>query len=410
MLLCTKNYKKKVYDDKTAKFFLCCAMNMHDHKKNRGPFPLPVHLAMACSDAAQLEAYPQPLKDFAARYQVQITDQSQRAMIKGLQQYQMHSYVAPEMHKVKIWEKEGAAIFALNDATKPSSKSAILLIPSLINTGDILDLIPERSLMRWLSGQGHTAYLLDWGHPEKHLKGADMEHMIRVRLVSAIKALAQKTGGPINVLGYCMGGTMLLAAATYCTKSIKKIVLLATPWDFHAGHQVLSDRVRVWAPLVLPQIQLRGCMPAMWTQSLFATLDSAEALMKYSRFADMDMNSEAAQLFVAVEDWLNKGCDLPQYIAHHCIQEWFSKNAPARGEWELWGDHVDLQKIENDVLVIASDKDRLVPEESAKAVLSMLEHANTYQLEVSCGHIGFIAGASAINDVWEPLSDWLMEE
>jgi len=45
------------------------------------------------------------------------------------------------------------------------SGPATLFVPSLINPPDVLDIDPERSLLRWLATQGLRPLLLDWGSP-----------------------------------------------------------------------------------------------------------------------------------------------------------------------------------------------------------------------------------------------------
>jgi polyhydroxyalkanoate synthase len=119
----------------------------------------------------------------------------------------------------------------------------------------------------------------------------------------------------------------------------------------------------------------------------------------------MDQDSDQARLFVAVEDWLNDGVDLPAALARECVVEWYGHNKPMRGEWLVEGEAVDPTRTPNPVLVVTSATDRLVPEESSHALARMIPQAQL--LQSTCGHIGMMSGRRAQGEVWQPIADWL---
>ncbi|MGQ0527066.1 MAG: alpha/beta fold hydrolase [Alphaproteobacteria bacterium] len=354
--------------------------------------PLSAHIGMAVSSYANVSG--------GMKFPGKVEE-----MLRGIQAYYAHPYEAPPLSFDVLWQKGTVSVKAVAGAKYNPAHPAILLVPSLINSAKILDLMPDRSLLRWLQEKSVNAYLLDWGNVTDDEEQKDMNVLITQRLIPALEFLNKQAGRPVHVLGYCMGGTMLAAAATLAPDKIKSLIFLAAPWDFHAGSGALKARVEFWAPTMLPLIAEKGPLSVDWIQMLFASLDPVGTSEKFAKFAAMDPDSPQAQLFVAVEDWLNDGVDLPGAVAHECIHGWFFENKPPHGTWNIGSASIKPGAIKCPALVIASTKDRLVEYDSAAALQKFI--GNTKIINPECGHIGMIAGDKAVSKVWESVKDWL---
>lgn len=352
-----------------------------------GPRPLSLHITMAGASAAQGEIAPEDMLP----------------MIRGIQEYQKHPYTAARSERETVWTRGSVTLQRIR-ASAPGGPP-LLLVPSLINDASILDLCAERSLAAWLGGQGADVYIIDWGCLCDDETQNTLSMVIGERLVPAARFLKETAGKPVSALGYCMGGTMLAAAAQLEPEAFGKLIFLAAPWDFKAGEQQLTRRVQFWAPQTMPRVREKGRLPADWVQGLFASLDPDLAQKKFVRFAAMDMNSEQARLFVAVEDWINSGPDIPAGVAEETITGWFFKNLPGRGAWRVGDMLVDPAKLPHESLVIASSEDRLVDYASAMALEALLP--NVQALNPACGHISVIAGREAVERVWMPIAVFL---
>ncbi len=315
-------------------------------------------------------------------------------LMAGIRKYQLHPYTRTLSDLPAVWRAGEMRLLHAGGAGRP-----LLLVPSMINGSSILDLIEGRSLARWLAGRGHDVYLLDWGRSTADEGQADIDTLLRERLVPALRHLAGD--GPVDALGYCMGGTLLAAAAPLAGDALHKLVFLATPWDFHAGDRKLQAMVQYWSAAGLALTAQQGVLPADWVQTVFASVDPHMALRKFTDFAAMEDADPRAALFVAVEDWLNDAADLPRAIAQTCIQDWYLDNLPQRGRWR------DLSRaaLPHKSLVVAAKRDRLVPPESSRALFSLLPDAAWQSPDA--GHIGLIAGENAPEDIWTPLERWL---
>lgn len=322
-------------------------------------------------------------------------------MLQGIRKYQDHHYRRPVSTGDLFWQEGGTTLTRFAPGETAAHNGALLLVPSMVNGSEILDLLPDRSFARWLAGQGFDVYLLDWGNPPADDGLQTLDGGVVPRLLAAAEAITKTQEERVNALGYCMGGTLLLAAAAGNPTLFGKLALLSAPWDFHAGNPKMLTQIMAGAASALQLLEQKSALPVDWIQNVFAHVNPALAIHKFSAFLEMEAGSAEEQIFIAVEDWLNSGQDLPGGVARSCILDWYSANKPAKGEW------VDLGRLENHpILVVAAGKDILVPPESAIAVAQQLPHATL--LEPPCGHISLMAGKQAKAQIWEPLHDWLI--
>jgi len=103
---------------------------------------------------------------------------------------------------------------------------AVLFVPSLINPPNVLDM-GERSLLRWLAGRGRRVLLLDWGWPGAARRPLSVAGHVEHLLLPLMAEL----GEPVDLVGYCLGGTMALAAARL--GPARSVATLAAPWHFN---------------------------------------------------------------------------------------------------------------------------------------------------------------------------------
>ncbi|MCB1562093.1 MAG: alpha/beta fold hydrolase [Alphaproteobacteria bacterium] len=330
-------------------------------------------------------------------------------MMKGVQAYRAHPYERVPGDTEILWQEGSVKLLALQEAdvARDTKKDVpvILLIPSLINRAFIFDLKKERSFLRWLNGQGAKAYLLDWGELSEDQDLHCVEDVIEKYLLAATRYLAEKEGRPVHALGYCLGGTLLVGAAAHTPSLFSSLTLLAAPWDFHAGSQALLKRVQFWTLSALQAIDVEKKMPPEWVQALFASLDPMFTVEKFSKFSQMDQGAEEAELFVAVEDWLNDGVALPAGVAKECIENWFLKNETGEEAWCISGQNVGPQNLPMPVCVVTSRKDRLVEYETAIPLAKNIPGAEI--LDPECGHIGMIAGRNSVENVWPKILDFI---
>ncbi|MDQ8757274.1 alpha/beta fold hydrolase [Sphingosinicella sp. LHD-64] len=265
----------------------------------------------------------------------------------------------------------------------------LLIVPSLINPPTVLDL-GKRSLLRWLATQDRRVLLVDWGWPDETRKALSVAgHVEQVLL-----PLMEVVGAPVDLAGYCLGGTMAAAAAQL--GPVRSLALIATPWHFAGFGESRAQLARLWAQS-RATVDALGLMPMEVLQSAFWGLDPARTVAKFEAFAEMD--GPAADAFVALEDWANDGPPLTAAAARELMEDFFAADLPGIGGWRVSGEIIDPARLEVPILNIVSTTDRIVPYASAVQAGE--------RIDLALGHVGMVVGSRARDALWEPLASWL---
>ena len=309
-------------------------------------------------------------------------------MLRGLRVYQAHPHVrtAPPMPVVA---RAGGAVLRDYGGDGP----AVVFVPSLINPPVVLDLAEDNSMLRWLAQQGVRPLLVDWGTPGADEARLDLAGYVEARLLPLLAALAE----PPALVGYCLGGTMALAATALAPAA--RVALIAAPWRF-AGFEPAQRQAAaaLWTG-AKPLAEQLGGFPMALLQPLFWYLDPAAPAAKFTRLAALDPASAAAKTFVAVEDWANDGPPLTLPAARALFEDLFAADLPGRGAWRVGGRAIDPAALGIPLLDIVSRRDRIVPAAAAAGV--------GRRIELDLGHVGMVVGGQARAALWEPLADWL---
>src|SRR5262249_32077222 len=133
----------------------------------------------------------------------------------------------------------------LGGVTPAARARPLLVCFALVNRPYVLDLDPERSLVRRLLAAGLTVYLIDWGDPDEADRGTELAGYIGTHLDGCVLHVLQAHGCPaLDLLGVCQGGVLSLCYAALHPGVIANLVTLTTPVDFHTPDNLLSRWVR----------------------------------------------------------------------------------------------------------------------------------------------------------------------
>lgn len=366
------------------------------------PMPVPWHPSLRDRGAHLAQdlaaAEPDALRAAVGREVRQRLDELER----GIRLYRAHPYRRAPSAAPLVWS---AGTTRLLDYGAGRGGPPLLVVPSLINRAYILDLWPERSFVRALAQAGFRPFLVDWDRPGEAERRFTLDDYIGGRLRAALAEVAAIAGRPPVVIGYCMGGLLAAALAVLQPRDVAGLMLLATPWDFHAEKPALARAVaRSTAPW-MPLFDVLGVMPVDVLQGLFSALDPFLVVRKFCAFARLDTAGERAQEFVALEDWLNDGVPLAAGVAKDCLLGWYGENTPARGTWQVVGQPIMPTVIKAPTLVVVPEQDRIVPPLSARALAQAIPHAKV--LNPPLGHIGMVSSRRAPAELWPQITGWL---
>lgn len=311
---------------------------------------------------------------------------------EGLSRYQSAPRVQKDntMQVIAVQDKSRLLRYC---ADTSSTRTPVVFIPSLINPPFILDLAGDQSLLQYLSALGHDPYLVDWGHPQASDAALDLGGHIRERLLPLLAALDQ----PPVLIGYCLGGTLAIAAAML--HPVSALAVIASPWKFDGFPDDTRQQIdQLWMQ-AKPMCEQLGYVPMEVLQSGFWALSPTRTVQKYADFADMPEGSAQAQAFIALEDWANDGAPLTYAAGCELFESLYAGNATGLGKWSINDRIIDPTTLPCPSLSIASTTDRIVPDAASPPT------QESWQLDM--GHVGMIVGSRARAQLWEPLAQWL---
>jgi len=339
--------------------------------------------------APQHERAPRPLPLFLelVRETAQHDPELARNALSGLRAYERSPWRERPAPKMEVARVGGASL-----RDHGGSGPAAVLVPSLINPPRILDLDQEVSLTGAIARMGRRALLLDWGDAE-----AREELSVAGHIEELLLPLLRGIGEPIALIGYCLGGTMAIAAANLVETEC--VVSLASPWHFsrypEASRQALAD---MWRHSEGAARSL-GALPMEVLQAAFWSLDPKRTVRKFAEFGRLDPGGADARRFIELEEWANEGEALPYPAAKELIEELFGKDLPGSGEWRVGGKAMS-DRLDVSALHVTASRDRIAPESTAPAGQTV---------GIASGHVGMIVG-SARHQLYEALRTFLESE
>ena len=336
-----------------------------------GPRPLPVFLELVRSETAG------------------DADGLARALA-GLRAYQEapRARVRPER---RIVARAGRACLREIGGAGPP----VVFVPSLINPPDVLDLSANASLLGWLADQrGLRTLLVNWGSPDPGERRCDVGDHVTDYLLPLLASL----GAPAVLVGYCLGGTMAIAAANLV--EVRGVGLIAAPWHFSGFGTAMAEMLALWRDAE-PACNVLGLVPMEVLQAGFWRLDPQRTVTKFQRFGGLDPASAEAANFVALEDWANAGAPLTYAAGRQLFESFIGADDPGGGRWSVGGRFVSPQAIGCPAVEFVSLTDRIVPAATAIGL--------TDRRDLSAGHVGMVVGSRARTQLWEPLADWLSD-
>jgi polyhydroxyalkanoate synthase len=317
---------------------------------------------------------PRPLPLFLELVRIVSETQPELAAkaLEGLSRYEEAPRLRLRPERTQVARVRGASLRDCGGEGAP-----VVLVPSLINPPDVLDLDEQVSLAGAIAGMGRRALLLDWGKAQQRSE-LDLGGHVEALLLPLVRDL----GEPVALVGYCLGGTMAVSAASLI--EAERLVTLAAPWRFSAYPQDARQALlRLWDG-AKAGAQTLGALPMEVLQGAFWSLDPERTVAKFAHFAELPADSGKARRFVALEDWANEGEPLPYPAARELIEDLFGDDLPGNGGWKVGG-AVASAKPSCPALHITASEDRIAPASTAP---------RGETVKVDSGDVGMVVGSA----------------
>ncbi len=295
---------------------------------------------------------------------------------------------------------------------KPRYRTPLVFIYALVNRPYILDLKQGRSVVAHFVEQGFDTYLVDWGIPSGADRHLTLDDYLNGYLVNVLDYLRQRTGArQVNVLGYCMGGTMSAMFTALHPDRVKNLMLLAAPIDFATGDSLLNVWTRRENFDVDKFVDAFGNCPAEFLQATFLLLRPVGNLLeKPINFYEHLHQEKFIDDFLTTETWLQDNIPVPGEVYREFVKYLYQQNLLTQDRMPVGKQIVKLGDITCPVLNIMAGTDDLVPCSQGTPFNDLVgsRDRKTILLEGS-GHIGLAIGGKAQKEVWPQACQWLAE-
>lgn len=343
--------------------------------------------------------------EIAQKYQEFAHESQQRLkeFMEGVKLYQSLDFKREMPDPPIIWAMGAARLLDYSDNPLRDAP-VVLIIPSLINKSYVLDLSHQMSFVRQMAKAGVRPFLLDWGDLSSYERNFSFEDYLNQFVLPAFDHLTNYTRQSPSLFGYCIGGMFALAACQERPKA-QKLILLATPWDFHVGQEWLLPWLYSSSTYLNNLIDQSAELPVEILQYMFAILNPLGIIRKFSQLPQFSDNFEKLQEFASVEDWLNDCVPLAPKVAKELLFDWYRDNKPIKGEWLVNKKAFNPMDVHQPTLIVAPTQDKIVSPHSADALTKYLP--NSHILRPETGHIGAVIGKKSIPKVLEPIVNFI---
>ncbi|MCK6370411.1 MAG: class I poly(R)-hydroxyalkanoic acid synthase [Gammaproteobacteria bacterium] len=263
-----------------------------------------------------------------------------------------------------VYQNELLQLVQFAPTTAEVYEKPLLIVPPWINKYYILDLTPEKSFVRWAVERGYTVFVVSWVNPDSGLAGKTFDDYLTEGVLGAVDAVTRATGAQeMNVIGYCIGGT-LLAAALGCMaargdRRISSATFFATQVDFSepGDLQVFIDERQL--ENLDRMMEEKGYLDG---QAMFTTFNMLRANDLFWSFYVNNYLLGKEPVSFDLLYWNADATRMPRRTHMYYLREMYLKNNLVKpGALTLGGVPIDLTKVSMPIYLLASREDHIAP-------------------------------------------------
>ncbi|WP_029014613.1 PHA/PHB synthase family protein [Niveispirillum irakense] len=298
-----------------------------------------------------------------------------------------------------IYQNELMQLIQYNPTTEQQFKRPLLIVPPWINKFYILDLRPANSLVKWLTDQGHTVFIVSWVNPDEALATKTWEDYMDAGPLAALDAIEQATGEKeINAIGYCIGGTLMASTLAYMAVKgddrIKSILYLVTLTDFTEPGEL---------SVFIDEEQLAALEEKMNSQG-YLNGQSMATTFNMLRANDLIWSFVVNNYLLGKDPfpfdllyWNSDSTRMPAAMHSFYLRNMYQRNLLVQpGGLTLKGVPIDLGQIKVPTFMLSTREDHITPWKSTYAATQLYGGPVKFVL-ASSGHIAGVVNPPSAN-------------
>jgi polyhydroxyalkanoate synthase len=301
-----------------------------------------------------------------------------------------------------VFQNDLMQLIQYEPSTAKVLKRPLLIVPPWINKYYILDLREKNSFIRWAVSQGHTVFVISWVNPDAKFAAKSFEDYMTEGPLAALSAIEQATGErQVNVIGYCLGGTLLGATLAYMAAKKDKRISAATFFvsllDFSIPGElgVFIDEEQVEA--LERRMSERGYLEGAEMAATFNLLRANDLVWSFVVHNYL-LGKEPFPFDLLY--WNSDSTRMPAAMHSFYLRNMYLNNLLREpGGISLCGVPLDLRKIKVPAYFVSTAEDHIAPWKSSYRGAHILAQAgdNTRFVLGGSGHIAGIVNPPAAN-------------
>ncbi|MCP4330761.1 MAG: class I poly(R)-hydroxyalkanoic acid synthase [Alphaproteobacteria bacterium] len=296
-----------------------------------------------------------------------------------------------------VYQNDLMQLIQYTPTTEKVSKTPLLIIPPWINKFYILDLRPKNSFIKWAVEQGLTVFCISWVNPDEQLAQKTFEDYMIEGPLAALDAIEKATGEKqANVIGYCLGGTLLAATLAYMTSKrddrIKSATYFVTLTDFADSGEltVFIDEEQIAA--LEQRMDEKGYLDGSAMATTFNMLRANDLIWSFV-VNNYLMGKDPFPFDLLY--WNADSTRMPAAMHSFYLRNMYQKNLLREpGGIELAGTPIDLHEIKTPSFLLSTQEDHIAPWEATYAATQIYAGPVKFVLSGS-GHIAGVVNPPA---------------
>ncbi|WP_072389965.1 class I poly(R)-hydroxyalkanoic acid synthase [Hyphomicrobium sp. CS1GBMeth3] len=289
-----------------------------------------------------------------------------------------------------VFENEIFQLIQYAPTTDKVREVPVLVVPPWINKYYILDLTPPKSFLKFAVDQGFTVFVVSWVNPDERLAHKSFEDYMLEGVLTAADAVSRETGVErCNIVGYCVGGTLVGATLAYLAargdEPFRSATLLTTQLDFSKAGDLLLFTNDAQLASLEEMMAERGYLDGSRMANVFNMMRPRDLIWPY--IVNNYMLGKKPFPFDLLF-WNQDSTRMPAVNHAFYLKEFYNENKLAKGGMTLAGIKLDLKKVKLPVFEVATKEDHIAPARSVFIGSKLLGS----QVEFVLAGSGHIAG------------------